>query len=89
MRFQLFSIRDNKAGCFLAPFVARTDVDAQRQLTAGFRDPRMKETPVGQNPGDFDLYSLGSFEDDSGEISVAMPPRLVTALAALVPPEEA
>lgn len=69
MRVKLFSIFDTKSRVFLAPFVARSTVDAQRQIAASFKDPQMRETPVGQNPEDFELYTVGDFDDETGVIS--------------------
>ena len=69
MRVQLFSIFDTKSRVYLAPFVARSAVDATRQISASFRDPQMRETPVGQHPDDFELFAVGGFDDETGEIS--------------------
>lgn len=84
MRFLLFSIRDTKANCFLAPFVARSEIDAKRQISAGFKHPQMADTPLGQNPQDFDLFQIASFEDDSGALSECAP-IYIAPIAALVP----
>lgn len=73
MRVQLFSVFDTKARIYLAPFVARSQVDAIRQIALSFHDPHMKDTPVGQNPTDFELFFVGSFEDESGDLSVNKP----------------
>ncbi|AZL82705.1 nonstructural protein [Apis mellifera associated microvirus 4] len=73
MRVQLFSVFDTKSRIYLAPFVARSQVDATRQIASSFRDPQMKDTPVGQNPEDFELFLVGSFDDESGDMSVCKP----------------
>lgn len=67
MKLILFALYDVKTGVYLSPFPARNHVDAVRNLKDGFRNPQMRETPVGQNPQDFDLYKLGYFDDESGE----------------------
>lgn len=69
MKVKLFSIFDLKSRVYLAPFVARSLVDAQRQIAASFRDPQMMQTPVGQNPEDFELHSVGDFDDETGDVS--------------------
>lgn len=84
MRVVLFSIFDRKAKIFMAPFVARSETDAVRQISASFRDPQMKDTPVGQNPSEFDLRVIGSFDDETGVITPSEP-RLVSSLAELAP----
>lgn len=69
MKLKLYSIFDRKMNIYLAPFPARNDVDAVRNVQAGFNTPQMRETPIGQNPQDFDLVSIGEFDDDTGEIT--------------------
>lgn len=83
MKLVLFSIFDMKSGVYLAPFVSRSDTDAERQISASFRDPAIKESPVGQNPEDFALYRLGMFDDEMGTIESTAPPRLVKTLKEL------
>lgn len=84
MRLKLFSVRDDRANCFLAPFVARAEIDAKRQITAGFSNPQMKETPVGQHPEDFSLYQLAAFDDETGHFSECAPIHIAT-IASLLP----
>jgi len=84
MRFLLFSIRDTKANCFLAPFVARSEIDAMRQISASFKNPQIADTPIGQNPQDFDLHAVAFFEDESGAVTPTVP-VLITPISALVP----
>lgn len=84
MKFQLFSIFDLKSKVFLAPFVARTEVDARRQIASSMRDPQMRETPVGQHPEDFALYHLGDFDDEAGFVSGLNIPSLVATVSALI-----
>lgn len=73
MKVCLFSVFDKKTYVFLAPFVARSQVDACRQIKGSFKDPAMFETPVGQHPEDFDLMCVGNFDDESGDISPVKP----------------
>lgn len=68
MLFNLFSVFDAKARVYLAPFVARSAVDAKRQLEAAKADPAFMQTPVGQHPEDFELYQVGTFDDETGII---------------------
>ena len=71
MKFNLYSIYDRKMGIYLSPFPGRGHVDATRSIVSGM--PQMKDTPVGQNPQDFDLTFIGCFNDDNGEISRCTP----------------
>ncbi|AXH73503.1 MAG: nonstructural protein [Microviridae sp.] len=73
MKLNLYSIFDRKMNIYLTPFPARGEVDACRQISASFGDASMKQTPVGTNPGDFDLIHVGYFDDEMGDITKVMP----------------
>lgn len=68
MRLRFYSIKDNLSGVFLAPFVARNDVEAVRQLSASLRDPQMAQSAIAMSPHDFELCFVGAFDDESGEV---------------------
>ena len=78
MIVHLFSIHDATAGIFMSPFVARSSIDALRQIRASRDDPTMKTTPVGQNPSDFALYEVGSFDDEQAAIYACSPARIAS-----------
>lgn len=69
MKFTLFSVFDGTAGVYLQPFIARSEVDAKRQIAASFENPEFRSTPVGRNPETFYLYGLATFDDETGDIS--------------------
>lgn len=85
MKLKLFSIFDVKSGVYLAPFPARGDVDAVRYVTDGLRNPQMRDTPIAQNPSDFELHELAVFDDESGEITKSPRPVLVLKIGDLAP----
>lgn len=66
MILQLFSIYDSKMHCYLSPFPSRAKVEAVRQIKASFESPQMRETPIFQNPEDFELHHIGEFDDETG-----------------------
>lgn len=75
----LFAVRDNKAGFFLPPFLLISEGEAIR----AFEEATLNsQSPICQHPEDYTLYSLGSFDEISGEI-VAQPISLVAGLNAL------
>lgn len=79
MKSQLFSILDSVAGVFMSPFVARSRVDAVRQVLASKSSPDIASTPVGAKPHEFVLYEVGSFDDEAGVISsLPLPSRVDT-----------
>lgn len=83
MKVLLFAIYDRKASIYMAPFVARSTIDATRQIAASMRDPQIKETPVGQHPEDFDLFHVGGFDDESGVLAPLTMPALVAPVLAI------
>lgn len=77
MKMGLFSIHDAVAGVFMSPFVARSRVDAVRQILASKDSPEVKATPVGSKPYDFSLYEIASFDDESGVVApLSVPDRV-------------
>lgn len=87
MKFSLYSIRDSKAGIFLSPFPARSDVDAERTISASQNDPALRETPVFTHAPDFALYHIAYFDDESGSVE-PVTPRLLATVASLFAPAQ-
>lgn len=84
MKLNLYSIYDRKMNLYLAPFPARGDVDAIRNVSQSLRAPDVNQTPIGQSPADFDLVKIGEFDDDIGTISGSHPLTLAN-IATLIP----
>lgn len=72
MQISLYSIFDRDVGVYLAPFVARGDVEAKRQIAASLKDPQMSGSSVVQSPGAFDLVHLGFMNDETGLIEAGL-----------------
>lgn len=83
MKLKLYSIRDNKSGVYQAPSHAVNDVVVMRSLQTVLREGN---NLLSRYPGEFDLYQVAEFDDESG---TAMPlpqgNRHVCTIAALVP----
>ena len=75
----LYSIYDKKACFYVAPFSARNDAEAVRSVTQALRDPN---TQLAQHPEDFHLVTIGSFDDNTSEISYS-PPHVIVECSAL------
>jgi hypothetical protein len=58
-----YSIFDQKAGAYMAPFAALNDAVAVRMLTATARLP---DNHLGQFPEDYSLFFVGTFDDEEG-----------------------
>lgn len=74
MKLLVFSIFDDKAGCYMPPFFS----SAVGQAVRSFGDlVNNKETMVGMHPEDFRLFQLGDFDDGDGRLSSLDVTRLV------------
>lgn len=73
MKIRLYSIKDRLLGAFLAPFSARADVEAVRQLRASMQDPQMAKSGLVTSPQDYDLYYVATFDDETGQLEQARP----------------
>lgn len=66
MKHNLYSIYDVKADAYLPPFTLHQDGMAVR----AFRDCCNDDTHnFGKNPGDYTLFKLGEFDDQSGLVT--------------------
>jgi len=68
MKIRLYSIKDRLLNAFLSPFAARADIEAVRQLRATMQDPQMAKSGLVTTPTDYDLYYVGTFDDETGSI---------------------
>lgn len=66
MKTKCYSIFDTKAGYFNTPFFATNDVVAIRSFREASEDPT---TSIHRTPSDYELFALGTFETDSGELA--------------------
>lgn len=70
MKLNIYSVHDRKAAVFARPFIAPNDGMALRSFAAAKLDP---STELAKFPEDFSLYLLGSFDDETGELSPVVP----------------
>lgn len=66
MLLNVYSIRDAKAETFSLPFYQHNDGLAERNFRNLVNEPN---SHVNKNPEDFDLYHLGSFDDNVGKFT--------------------
>lgn len=83
MKLHLYSIHDRLMGVYLAPFVARADVEAVRQITATLEDPSMAKSAIVLKPSDYDLVKIGSFDDETGFIDSGSLPEVIGPVSGL------
>lgn len=64
---KIYAIKDTKIGAFKTPFYSYNDQVAIRSLKNAINDKTAGE--LYQNPEDFQLYTLGEFNDLTGDIT--------------------
>lgn len=70
MLLHIYAIRDTKVRIFHAPFFQRSVVEAVRMFTQAVNDP---QAFISKYPTDYDLFELGSFEDQEGKFETHEP----------------
>lgn len=78
MELKAFSIRDQKAEIFNTPFFQKTHGEAERSFRELVQDPK---SMVHKYPDDYDLYYLGTYNDQNGLISPVDTPQHVLKAA--------
>ena len=76
MKQRLYSIRDKKVG-YMQPVIRQNDAVAIRDFlaTVSLSDDT---SMLSLCPSDFDLYFVGIFDDESGELEYTLPVYLAT-----------
>ena len=74
MKIGIYAVRDTKAEAFMQPLFFNAEGIARRSFSEAVNDSK---SIIGKYPGDFDLYKLGTFDDESGEIHSHLPKNLV------------
>lgn len=77
---RIWTIRDLKAETFMPPFYAANEAVATRRVMATCRD---LDHEFSQHAEDFQLFELGSFNVESGMITVLEHPRHIASVASL------
>lgn len=81
----LYSIHDTQAQCFNTPFWEMNNHTAQRAFRLAVNTPG---TGFAENPADFNLFLLATFDAQTGKFEVIDPPIGVCTAIALVIPKE-
>lgn len=75
-----YSVFDKKTGAFNAPFFARANGEAIRSFIDACSDSKHQ---FSRHAGDYELYCMASYDDETGHFSVpdkSYPVRLISAL---------
>lgn len=73
MQKLLFSVRDIAADVYAPPFTSQNKMTAMRDFGHACRDP---QSNLSRNPEDYQLFIVGTFDEDLG-IIVSQSPELV------------
>lgn len=71
MKQRLYSIRDNKVG-YMQPVIRQNDAAAIRDFVATI-SLSGSDSMLNLCPSDFDLYFVGYFDDEAGELEHVTP----------------
>lgn len=85
------SVRDVVANTYGRPFFTSSKAVAHRSFADEInRPPRPGEESLLQDhPADFELYTLGEYDDQTGHVSNLEPPELIVRGSSVVRPREA
>lgn len=81
MKVLVFSIYDLKTRVFFPPMVYHNAEHAKRDMMLELRKGGMMK----EFPGDYELYQIGEFHDDTANIEKMVPPIRVCRLDELMP----
>lgn len=76
MVLHLYAVRDVKARVYMTPFFQRSAVEAVRTFSGAVNDAT---TVLSKYSDDFELFELGSFEDDSAAFTLHNEPLFVVS----------
>lgn len=68
------SVRDAAINCFLAPFTAKSTNQAARMFGDAINDTNSE---MRKHPEDYDLFVVGEFEEETGELLPRDKPELI------------
>lgn len=82
MKVNVYSVYDGAVGAYLPPFFSRSKGEAIRSFTDAVVEPN---GPFNKHKADFALLQLGTFDDQTGELSYMAngPQKIITALETL------
>jgi len=82
MKKVIMCLRDRAAQAFIQPFTTPRVELAVRSLQNTLAS---QKTEMNQFPDDYELYELGTFDDNSGEFEVLPRPKLITTAREQMP----
>lgn len=81
MLLKVFSVYDSKVMAHLQPFFSESVGGAVRAFSDASND---KDCPFTKHPGDYQLYEIGLFDNNSGLLTPCVPMKLLGCAADFV-----
>jgi len=78
MILKMFAIRDSKAEFYNQPFFQKTHGEAERNFRSLATD---EKSQISKYPEDFDLYYLGEYDDQTGQMNPQKTPQHIVKAA--------
>lgn len=78
MLLKTFSVYDSKAMAYLQPFFSESVGSAIRAFGDAANDPNV---PFNKHPGDYQLYEIGTFDNNTGLMTAMVPMKLLGCAA--------
>lgn len=86
MKLNVYAIFDVKAGNYATPFFMQRDAMADRAFSDLVNDAR---STINKHPGDYSLFKIAVFDDNSSEIKSCKPEQIVQGASCVVPNQPA
>ena len=77
MKHQVFAVRDTCVASFLLPMYFQNSAGAVRALSDAVNGPISKDNLFGTHPEHFQLWLVGEFDDDDGQLIPCAPTFVV------------
>lgn len=78
MIHQLIAVKDVKAGHYAKPVAVPTDAVGVRAFQDAVND---KSTEYAKHPEDYEIWNIGTYDDNSGKVVASEPRQLASAVA--------
>ena len=77
MNLRIFSIRDDKAECFMRPFFAQTTAEGMRIFgdSVNSHGPQGERSGFALHPEDYQLFETGEFDTSTGFVASLQSPK--------------
>lgn len=78
MIYPIYAYRDQKVGFMVPPIVEQSDQAAVRNFSYAING---NEGLMNYSPADFDLFKIGEFNTETGELKAIMPENICSGIS--------